>query len=404
MTTVGGSYGASVKGWHLGTHRTRRPADTIRDFGRLAEICGITRLADITGLDCLGVPVCAAIRPTSKSLVVSLGKGLDRDAAMASALMEAIETWHAEKIAPDVFGVTREEVRRTGCNAADTAALPHALDSAASTETGSWIRGRILATGQEILVPFETVSMDFTASADTVLLRSSNGLASGNHPDEALLHALCEVIERDAEALWRDSPDFRRLDLHTVTDRSCQGLINRIIRAKMQIAAWDITSDVGIPAYGCLILPSADVQDWATIGVHDGFGCHLSPAVALARAITEAAQTRLTYISGSRDDVLPDDIARANNPELARQVRLDLGKIEATEEFRPEPAVSPSFAEDIAVIVGVLSAAGAGDVICIDLSRPELGVPVVKVLVPGLEGPWEQSVPGPRRKQAASGG
>jgi YcaO-like protein with predicted kinase domain len=403
MTPAGDSYGSSMKGWHLGTHRTRRPVDTVRDFGRLADVCGITRLADITGLDCLGVPVCAAIRPASKSLVVSLGKGLDRDAAMASALMEAIETWHAEKITPDVFGVTREELWRTGCNAADTAALPQAPDSTASTEPRSWIRGRILATGQEILVPFETVSMDFTANADTALLRSSNGLASGNHPDEALFHALCEVIERDGEALWRDSPDFRRLDLHTVTDRNCQGLIKRIIQAKMQIAAWDITSDVGIPAYGCLILPSDDAPDWATIGVHDGFGCHLSPAVALARAITEAAQTRLTYISGSRDDVLPDDIAKANDPELARQVRIDLGKIEATEEFRPEPAVSPSFTEDIAVITDALSTAGADDVICVDLTRPELGVPVVKVLVPGLEGPWEQSVPGPRREQAASG-
>jgi YcaO-like protein with predicted kinase domain len=323
---------------------------------------------------------------------------------MASALMEAIETWHAEKITPDVFGVTQEELRRTGRNVADATTLPHTLDSAAGTETRSWTIGRILATGQEILVPFETVSMDFTTSAYTALVRSSNGLASGNHPDEALLHALCEVIERDAEALWRNSPDFRRLDLHTVTDWNCRGLINRIARAKMQIAAWDITSDVGIPAYGCLILPSTAAPDWATIGVHDGFGCHLSPAVALARAITEAAQTRLTYISGARDDVLPDDIAKANDPELVRQVRLDLDRVEATEEFRPEPTVSPSPAEDIAVITGAMSAAGGDDVICIDLTRPELGVPVVKVLAPGLEGPWGQSAPGPRRERAVSGG
>ena len=59
---------------------------------------GITRLADVTGLDRIGVPVFQAIRPLSRSVSVSQGKGLDPDAARASALMEAVETWHAERI------------------------------------------------------------------------------------------------------------------------------------------------------------------------------------------------------------------------------------------------------------------------------------------------------------------
>src|SRR5689334_3494323 len=59
---------------------------------------GITRLADLTGLDRIGLPVFAAIRPNSRSVATSQGKGLTHDAARAAALMEAAESWHAERI------------------------------------------------------------------------------------------------------------------------------------------------------------------------------------------------------------------------------------------------------------------------------------------------------------------
>jgi len=396
----------SIKRHFTGTHRTREPADTLLAFRRFADFCGITRLANLTGLDCIGIPVCAAIRPLARSLVVSLGKGVGVDAAMASALMESIETWHAETVPAAIVNAGAADLRRAGFDVLDPGLLARTLDGPAAAEPHSWIRAEFPLGGGEVLVPFEAVSMDFTirpGGPGTGILRSSNGLASGNHRDEALVHAICEVIERDAEALWRASADFRRLDLSTVTDPTCSNLIDAITSANMEIAAWDITSDVGIPAYGCLILPASDLPDWATVGVHDGFGCHLSPAVALARAITEAAQTRLTYIAGSRDDVFPDDIRRANDPAIFNQVRQDLTQIPARERFRPEPVPTQSLSDDVAVLAHSLSAVGVRDIICCDLTRPELNIPVVKVLIPGLEGPWEQSNPGDRRRRLAQG-
>ena len=59
---------------------------------------GITRLANITGLDRIGIPVAIAVRPNSRSVSVSQGKGYDLPQAMASALMEACEGFHAEEI------------------------------------------------------------------------------------------------------------------------------------------------------------------------------------------------------------------------------------------------------------------------------------------------------------------
>jgi ribosomal protein S12 methylthiotransferase accessory factor len=89
---------AMQKGYLAGTHRTRSPAETLAAYLPLAPQMGITRVANLTGLDQIGLPVYTAIRPNARSLATSEGKGLDDASAKASALMESIESWHAEHI------------------------------------------------------------------------------------------------------------------------------------------------------------------------------------------------------------------------------------------------------------------------------------------------------------------
>ena len=78
--------------------------------------------------------------------------------------------------------------------------------------------------GGPVWVPFELVSADYTLPlppGSGCFQASTNGLASGNHPLEAVCHGLCEVMERDASTLWRlsgDGRDRRALDPSTVTD------------------------------------------------------------------------------------------------------------------------------------------------------------------------------------------
>src|SRR5713226_979938 len=88
------------KRFRRGTHRTVDPADTLARIRPHAARMGITRLGNITGLDRIGIPVAVAVRPNSRSVSVSQGKGLDLPQAMASALMEACEGFHAEEIGP----------------------------------------------------------------------------------------------------------------------------------------------------------------------------------------------------------------------------------------------------------------------------------------------------------------
>src|SRR4051812_32950415 len=88
------------KAFRQGTHRAASPAETLARVRTLMAQMGITRLGNVTGLDRIGIPVAVAVRPNSRSVSVSQGKGLDWEQAMASALMEACEGFHAEEIGP----------------------------------------------------------------------------------------------------------------------------------------------------------------------------------------------------------------------------------------------------------------------------------------------------------------
>ncbi|MDW6058523.1 hypothetical protein SAZ11_11140 [Streptomyces sp. FXJ1.4098] len=83
-----------------GTHRVRHPEETWTLINGLRDRFGITRVADVTGLDTLGVPVVMAVRPAAKTLTVSQGKGASLLLARVSAVMESVELWHAEYACP----------------------------------------------------------------------------------------------------------------------------------------------------------------------------------------------------------------------------------------------------------------------------------------------------------------
>jgi YcaO-like protein with predicted kinase domain len=140
-----------------------------------------------------------------------------------------------------------------------------------------------------------------------------------------------------------------------------------------------------VPVYGCALVADPDEPAWRPLGVYWGFGCHLDPDVALARAVTEAAQTRVTYVAGSRDDFFPFDYARATDEELTRAVWADLhARGGRRVSLRRAPRLAtPSFEGDLDVLLARLDAAGAREVLVCDLTRAEHGVPVVKVIVPG---------------------
>jgi YcaO-like protein with predicted kinase domain len=361
----------------------RRAATVDATWQRIAPLArriGVTRIADHTGLDTIGIPVIAAIRPMARSLSTQHGKGATRDAARVSAVMEAIETFTAEQPRRCIRGSARELARRR--QIVDVRRLPRPrrrrLDRDASWR---WLVGWDIVAGEEVLVPHDCVTLDTTFRRAPVFDVSSNGLASGNRLVEAIVHGIAEVIERDAEAAWRRDGGDRRLVLDAITDPTCCELIDAVVDTGARIFVWDVTGDRHVAVIGCAIVEDPAEPAWRALGAYQGFGAHVVPEVAIARAITEAAQTRVAYIAGGRDDLFRVDYARSTDATAV----AELWRSAAT------PCDEPV---DVAALPRAATASLGGDlaalcapypqVIVVELTLPELGVPVVKVIVPGL--------------------
>lgn len=386
----------SAKRFHDGTHRHCAPAETLERFAPVARRIGVTRIADITGLDVVGMPVWVAVRPNARGLSTSQGKGLTSDAAKASAMMESIETWHAENISLPVRFDSPWAMAREG-TVIDVGGLSQYADHPPRADLPmAWIGGTEMFSGRPCWVPLECVSTNYVVSARQVsessFVQSTNGLAGGNSRPEAIAHGLAELIERDAltgaEAAMRGFDPARRLALGSVTDAQCRALLARLDAAGLLTALFDLTNDIGVPVYACAIVDRDETLRWRTLPPFSGYGCHLSPGVALLRAITEAVQSRLTYISGSRDDISPAEYRRGGNPDDLRSFRGLLSGCGADRRFdERDDLATASFDGDIAVLLERLAAAGIGSAVWVDLGKEEIGVPVTKVVVPGLSAP-----------------
>jgi YcaO-like protein with predicted kinase domain len=394
-----------------GTHRTRAPSETVALAQQLAPRMGITRVANVTGLDRIGIPVVAVIRPNARSVSVAQGKGLDLAAAKASGLMEAIEGFHAETIALPLRFVSARELSASE-RVINTSRLAKTRGSVFDEERKLlWIEGRGLRTGLSTWLPYDTVHTDFTdigLALGPTFFMSSNGLASGNHPLEAVNHALCELIERDAATLHElQTPEIkasRRVDLNSVDDVDCRAVLTRFAEAGIEVMVFDISPDSGVPCFRCSIgeMSSSDLQLHAPSA---GFGCHVDRRVALLRGLLEAAQSRLTLIAAARDD-LPRKAYDAPGIVRLTERFLDAARAPRPRAFLDTPDHSGDTLEgDLEWLVARVIGIGCDEPVVVDLSKPELGIPVARVVVPGLEAIAEAPgyVPGERARRLLRG-
>jgi YcaO-like protein with predicted kinase domain len=273
------------------------------------------------------------------------------------------------------------------------------------------MEGQDLAGGRRWL-PYELVHTNFSLPLPTgsgAFVMSSNGLASGNHPLEAISHAICEVVERDANALWSarggTARHETRVNAGTIDDADALALLDRIEGAGLAVGLWNTTSDVGLASFRCVVVDRVP-NHMRQLYFAFGSGCHPVRTIALIRAITEAVQCRLTYIAGARDDADRDFFERARNPDRVARLREQVEAGASTgADFQSIPSFDgEDFAADVAHERACLASVGLGDVTFVDLTRPEFGVPVVRVVVPGLESLHDAPgyVPGRRARAAAT--
>ncbi|HZZ85105.1 MAG TPA: YcaO-like family protein [Anaeromyxobacteraceae bacterium] len=336
------------------------------DWRGLARAVGVSRVARVTGLDRSGVEVACAVRPGGHVLQVSNGKGDTFEEAARGAVLEAAELWASERVepgelvfAPDGAGLRvgwRRAVRLTGSPA-----------------------------GAEVLVPASAVHCpppgSFSPGPATARW-TSNGMGAHPSRDAALLHALCEAVERDqlAGAL----PDgftpaalrARRIDPRTLPAAAPRTARRAALLESRGFAVhlFALSAGLPLPVAGALLLD----RQGGPVALTAGYGCALGRDAALLSALLEAAQSRLTDIHGAREDVAHrgDGDARAVERACAR------GRPGASAADLPELSAAGA-AEGVRRAAALLAATGHPPA-AVELAPPSLGVHVVKVIAPGL--------------------
>ncbi|MEW2164378.1 YcaO-like family protein [Streptomyces sp. NPDC007084] len=370
-----------------GTVRSRAPEETWAALEPWLERCGISRVADLTGLDYLGVPVWTAIRPGALTLTASQGKGATGRLAAISAVMESVELWHAEQELP---------VDRVG--AARALGLPYPLLSLPLRERHpglgdvplEWTTGLGLVSGRRVLVPVDLVQRRVPSMWRPAVFRAtSTGLACGNSAEEAVLHGVYEVMERHTLHLDEKTGGELRtvVDPDSVEAPYAAELIERVRAAGVVLELLVVESPYGLPV--CLAyLWSEDIPLWFA-----GSGCHHDPHIALTRAITEAAQSRLTCIAGTRDDLPSEEESFAAGQALPPAVGGPSGAAWETLFADVGGTAGGPLRGRAEGAVRLVEAVTGYEPIMVTLSEPEAPFTAVKIIAPGATSRTRRAIP-----------
>ena len=412
----------SRKKWTAnGTSRIKPAKETLEEVLSLAQKIGVTRLADITDMDILRIPNYSAILPGTEDYIwVYSGKGPTKTHAKVSALMESIERYSSLP-----SGAPRNFIQKSYDQLSSTNRVLHPEEVVEPMRFYyrndmilDFLPGFDLFTGEEIMVPAALALFRYSPKApavDPFAFHHTNGLASGNVEEEAICHALCEVIERDAMSLaelrasaipfhflkaitkaleiegfpiptiradkFTDDPSvYPDVDISDVEFEPIKSVANKFSKAGIPLIIKDITSSVGIPTF------NASSIEWVT---HDygylaeGHGTHPDARIALLRAITEVSQTRAANIQGARDDLRKINYGQDNtNDKRAWQFMPSSNRINLSEV---RTYSNEDILEDIKLLLDHLKEDRLTTAIIVNLTNPDIGIPVVRAIVPGLE-------------------
>lgn len=368
------------------------PAETERRVLPLLPRVPISRVADLTGLDPLGFPVFVATTPHALDLTTHAGKGSDALSARVSAIMEAIERVSAEETPP--VATLRDSYRRLihrGQPAVEPLLFDLASDSSYHPDTEySWVVSHELFSGRQCLLASD---LALNPAREGILQEvDTNGLASGNTLLEAVLHGLCEVIERDAlsqlefTTLFGDAsevrPAVRSVDPRTLP-REAASWLPQIESQGLTLVVQDLATDLGVPTMrSVLVDPGYPTPNGPAPCYFPGFGTHPNRDIALQRSLGEALQSRVGFVHGGRDSFNGSTMGdrrsalRTQHEVLFRSPRVPYGDL-------PTMA-SLDLRADLRFLLDRLEQAGLRQVIVTELGRRDWNVPVVRVRVPGL--------------------
>lgn len=316
------------------------PGKYLRKLLAICRYAGITRIADLTGLDRLGLPAAQTIRPSALSEVTSLGRGRSITHAAIGAIMEAFERYHAEMV----------PAKSTVLGNADELAIPEGLfDRQLVNSTNSdwrqtptrWIAAYDLRSGSRQIVPLELVHTRYTdppPDFDGLFVRTTTGLACHSTWHQAAAHGLFECIERDAIARAFDTHGF--FDRHRLAPESLGPAVNRLIgllaEHDISVGFWHAPSPTGIAVVWCQTIEIGAGHPVLALPT-EGYSAGQDFAKAAKNALCEALATRAGAISGARDDQTTGHYHRRVDGPVAKARQLILNPVSFTQVVENRP-------------------------------------------------------------------
>jgi ribosomal protein S12 methylthiotransferase accessory factor len=365
------------------THRIVSPETTLSNVQGIMGSIGVTHIEDITDMDRIGIPVFLAFQrlPTTPSEAVFKGKGASPTEATVSAMMEAIERYSATYREENVLLAPASTLEHDHIDPRSLILPPTARYDEAMTI--GWTLGHDLLADSELYIPANAIYHPYPPTYGWLFRSNTNGMASGNCLEEAILHGLCEVVERDAWSLAEFGSDVPKDLVIDTDDAHIVALLEKFDAAQVDVTVKDITSDVGIPTFVAVVDDTVSKDPTLlTIGV----GTHLSPRVALVRALTEVAQSRLTQIYENERNPSQAMFKRKLGYERIKGMNKKwYTKGSSSTTFSQHKDLStPYILDDIDVILECLRPL-VSHVGVVDLSRGDISIPVVRIVTPMLE-------------------
>ena len=404
-----------------GTSRVNPVEKTLEDISEISKKIGLTRIADITYMDKLYIPNYSCVLPGTEDYIwVYSGKGPTKKHAKVSAIMESIERYSSlptNYYGKFISGTFNKLKQSYNILHPEEVVEPLTFDFH-NNMVMDYVKGYDIICRENILVPAALALFRYTPNSPSLnpfAFHHTNGLASGNVFEEAVCHALCEVIERDAISLAQlrasaipfhilnniyhnfqrhgyninpiskeqfidDNSIFADVkisqeDFHQVTK-----LINTFKKFNIRLIIKDITTDIKIPTFNvaCVEWISHDYGYLA-----EGHGTHPDKRIALLRAITEVSQTRAANIQGARDDLRKIHYNDNNTDDknawqfMASEKTINFSDIITY--------LNEDILDDINLIIKFFKIVGLKKAIIVNLTNPKIKIPVVRAIVPSLE-------------------
>jgi ribosomal protein S12 methylthiotransferase accessory factor len=371
--------------------RSVPPETTLLYAKQCAATAGISEVRDITGMDVLGVPVYASVRPQARGDAVTFGKGLRHVDAEVGAYMEALEFFFAEPGIGPVstrWGTPRDVASHERRDDAILDFVP--LLQREVNLDGSLLLASVqdLESGDECAIPAELIFFPSPDVGQSLFGSSTNGLASGNSVLEGSIQALLELIERDIWSFEFVRGASKLVEAASLPDE-VREIVERAERSGLQFKVRAIPNDYEMPFFAAFVF---DLNNPSRKTFNGGWACDLDRDSALVRAVTEAAQSRVAFIHGGRK--VPTSRAAGSaldaQPEEATLVRQHMlgvsdprGQMSLTDI--PDLAVAGTLQQKLDAVIERLRRVVQKPIYRVVFTPPESPLQVVRVVVPLLE-------------------